>query len=173
MRRKLPARVGGIFSFPQTTRTLRQPTCFRQCSLFHKRDRSAEFCVPVSGAAGGLCLCASTNPRPIGDWLDELKFDGYRALAFKAGKKVRLISRLAKSHLAATSFDIICRQSSREKLARRSSTRGSCRLHDDRPEGKVDSRGRDLRRFRHTMLPKTLRGTPHDQKASVLEHDRD
>ena len=30
---------------------------------------------------------------PAGDWLYELKFDGYRALAFKAGKEVRLISR--------------------------------------------------------------------------------
>jgi bifunctional non-homologous end joining protein LigD len=30
---------------------------------------------------------------PGGDWLYEMKFDGYRALAFKAGKEVRLISR--------------------------------------------------------------------------------
>jgi ATP-dependent DNA ligase len=30
---------------------------------------------------------------PVGDWLYELKFDGYRALAFKAGKEVRFISR--------------------------------------------------------------------------------
>jgi bifunctional non-homologous end joining protein LigD len=30
---------------------------------------------------------------PVGDWLYELKFDGYRALAFKAGKEVRLVSR--------------------------------------------------------------------------------
>jgi bifunctional non-homologous end joining protein LigD len=30
---------------------------------------------------------------PVGDWVYELKFDGYRALAFKAGKEVRLISR--------------------------------------------------------------------------------
>ena len=30
---------------------------------------------------------------PVGDWLYELKFDGYRALAFKAGKEARLISR--------------------------------------------------------------------------------
>jgi bifunctional non-homologous end joining protein LigD len=29
---------------------------------------------------------------PSGDWLYEMKFDGYRALAFKAGKEVRLIS---------------------------------------------------------------------------------
>jgi bifunctional non-homologous end joining protein LigD len=30
---------------------------------------------------------------PEGDWLYEIKFDGYRALAFKDGKNVRLISR--------------------------------------------------------------------------------
>ena len=30
---------------------------------------------------------------PVGDWLYELKFDGYRALAFKAGKEARLVSR--------------------------------------------------------------------------------
>ena len=30
---------------------------------------------------------------PSGDWLYEMKFDGYRALAFKAGKEVRLVSR--------------------------------------------------------------------------------
>ena len=30
---------------------------------------------------------------PSGDWIYEMKFDGYRALAFKAGKEVRLISR--------------------------------------------------------------------------------
>ena len=30
---------------------------------------------------------------PAGDWIYEMKFDGYRALAFKAGKEVRLISR--------------------------------------------------------------------------------
>jgi bifunctional non-homologous end joining protein LigD len=30
---------------------------------------------------------------PTGNWLYEMKFDGYRALAFKAGKDVRLVSR--------------------------------------------------------------------------------
>jgi bifunctional non-homologous end joining protein LigD len=29
---------------------------------------------------------------PVGNWLYEMKFDGYRALAFKAGKEVRLVS---------------------------------------------------------------------------------
>jgi ATP-dependent DNA ligase len=33
------------------------------------------------------------NELPAGDWLYEMKFDGYRALAFKADKEVRLISR--------------------------------------------------------------------------------
>jgi bifunctional non-homologous end joining protein LigD len=30
---------------------------------------------------------------PAGNWLYELKFDGYRALAFKADNEVRLVSR--------------------------------------------------------------------------------
>jgi bifunctional non-homologous end joining protein LigD len=30
---------------------------------------------------------------PVGNWIYELKFDGYRALAFKDDKEVRLISR--------------------------------------------------------------------------------
>jgi bifunctional non-homologous end joining protein LigD len=30
---------------------------------------------------------------PAGNWLYEMKFDGYRALAFKAGREVRLVSR--------------------------------------------------------------------------------
>jgi len=34
---------------------------------------------------------------PEGDWLYEIKFDGYRALAFKNGKDVRLISRNKKA----------------------------------------------------------------------------
>jgi ATP-dependent DNA ligase len=34
---------------------------------------------------------------PAGDWLYEIKFDGYRALAFKNGKEVRLVSRNQKT----------------------------------------------------------------------------
>jgi bifunctional non-homologous end joining protein LigD len=34
---------------------------------------------------------------PEGDWLYEIKFDGYRALAFKNGKDVRLVSRNNKA----------------------------------------------------------------------------
>jgi ATP-dependent DNA ligase len=30
---------------------------------------------------------------PVGEWLYEMKFDGYRVLAFKSGKDVRLVSR--------------------------------------------------------------------------------
>jgi bifunctional non-homologous end joining protein LigD len=33
---------------------------------------------------------------PEGDWLYEIKVDGYRALAFKDGKDVRLVSRNQK-----------------------------------------------------------------------------
>src|SRR5215470_15974702 len=34
---------------------------------------------------------------PEGDWLYEIKFDGYRALVFKNGKDVRLVSRNKKA----------------------------------------------------------------------------
>ena len=34
---------------------------------------------------------------PEGDWLYEIKFNGYRALAFKDGKDVRLVSRNQKA----------------------------------------------------------------------------
>jgi bifunctional non-homologous end joining protein LigD len=30
---------------------------------------------------------------PSGNWLYEMKYDGYRALAFKSGSEVRLVSR--------------------------------------------------------------------------------
>src|SRR6201998_3543088 len=40
-------------------------------------------------------LCVEKLPE--GDWLYEIKFDGYRALAFKDGKDVRLISRNKKA----------------------------------------------------------------------------
>src|SRR5262245_50751738 len=34
---------------------------------------------------------------PEGDWISEIKHDGYRALAFKDGKDVRLVSRNKKA----------------------------------------------------------------------------
>jgi bifunctional non-homologous end joining protein LigD len=59
-----------------------------------------------------LTICQMTNQRPMsnysfiepmkallvgdlptGNWLYEVKFDGYRALAYKSGKEVRLVSR--------------------------------------------------------------------------------
>ena len=39
----------------------------------------------------------SVQRLPEGDWLYEIKHDGYRALAFKDGKDVRLVSRNRKA----------------------------------------------------------------------------
>ena len=39
----------------------------------------------------------SVQQLPAGDWLYEIKFDGYRALVFKDGKDVRLVSRNKKA----------------------------------------------------------------------------
>jgi bifunctional non-homologous end joining protein LigD len=36
---------------------------------------------------------APSSRAPVCNWIYELKFDGYRALAFKADKEVRLVSR--------------------------------------------------------------------------------
>jgi bifunctional non-homologous end joining protein LigD len=47
------------------------------------------------GVAGNLSFIRPIKApgTPVtGDWLYEMKFDGYRALAFKVGKEVRLIS---------------------------------------------------------------------------------
>jgi bifunctional non-homologous end joining protein LigD len=50
-----------------------------------KQERSVSFIEPMK---------ALRAPElPSGDWLYEMKFDGYRALAFKVGKEVRLVSR--------------------------------------------------------------------------------
>jgi ATP-dependent DNA ligase len=42
---------------------------------------------------------SESGDLPLANWLYKLKFDGYRALAFKAGKEVRLVSR------SRTNFD--------------------------------------------------------------------
>lgn len=46
-------------------------------------------------AAGNLfvepMMALRVSDLPVGNWIYELKFDGYRALAFKAGKEVRLV----------------------------------------------------------------------------------
>src|SRR5215471_12361100 len=39
----------------------------------------------------------SIEKLPEGDWLYEIKHNGYRALAFKDGKNVRLVSRNKKA----------------------------------------------------------------------------
>ena len=39
----------------------------------------------------------SVQDLPVGRWLYEVKFDGYRALAFKNGKETRLVSRNQKA----------------------------------------------------------------------------
>jgi bifunctional non-homologous end joining protein LigD len=50
-----------------------------------KKSVTTEFIEPM--------MARLVERLPTGKWLYELKFDGYRALAFKAGKEVRLISR--------------------------------------------------------------------------------
>ena len=44
---------------------------------------------------------------PEGDWLYEIKFDGYRALAFKDGKGVRLVSRNKKAFNYPELLDVL------------------------------------------------------------------
>jgi bifunctional non-homologous end joining protein LigD len=39
----------------------------------------------------------SIENLPEGDWLYEIKFDGYRALTFKDGKELRLVMRNKKA----------------------------------------------------------------------------
>ena len=40
-----------------------------------------------------LMMATRVKQLPTGNWIYELKFDGYRALAFKTDKEVRLVSR--------------------------------------------------------------------------------
>jgi bifunctional non-homologous end joining protein LigD len=50
-----------------------------------------------SGIGPGVQRPWSREKLPEGDWLYEIKHDGYRALAFKDGKDVRLVSRNKKA----------------------------------------------------------------------------
>src|ERR1700736_3002941 len=36
------------------------------------------------------------GPKPSGDWIYEIKFDGYRALALRGGSETRVLSRIQK-----------------------------------------------------------------------------
>jgi ATP-dependent DNA ligase len=49
---------------------------------------------------------------PEGDWLYEIKHDGYRALGFKDGREVRLVSRNKKT------FDYRCRPTVLSSMAK-------------------------------------------------------
>jgi bifunctional non-homologous end joining protein LigD len=54
------------------------------------------------GASRSFSFIEPMNALPVqklpeGDWLYEIKFDGYRALAFKDGKDLRLVSRNKKA----------------------------------------------------------------------------
>jgi ATP dependent DNA ligase domain len=50
-----------------------------------------------AGSGPGVQRPWSREKLPEGDWLYEIKHDGYRALAFKDGKDVRLVSRNKKA----------------------------------------------------------------------------
>jgi bifunctional non-homologous end joining protein LigD len=64
-------------------------------------QRDAEDQAPAAGAVHGELpvrqapqLCQLAESPPAGsDWISEIKFDGYRLLAFLAGGKVRILSR--------------------------------------------------------------------------------
>src|SRR5260221_3428923 len=49
------------------------------------KQRAANFIEPM--------MARLVEKLPTGKWIYELKFDGYRALAFKTGQEVRLVSR--------------------------------------------------------------------------------
>src|SRR5260221_4831900 len=49
------------------------------------KRRAANFIEPM--------MARLVEKLPTGKWIYELKFDGYRALAFKTGQEVRLVSR--------------------------------------------------------------------------------
>jgi ATP-dependent DNA ligase len=72
---------------------------FCQMSLYHPRPRQP------SGAPE-LCLPTSAKAPPSGpDWIHEIKHDGFRILARRAGSKVLLISR--KGHDLTYRFPLV------------------------------------------------------------------
>jgi ATP-dependent DNA ligase len=71
----MPPMTKLFFNSPRYHRYFFREGRYSKRLLFHRTDE-----VPVEKV-------------PVGDWLYEIKHDGYRALAFKDGKDVRLISR--------------------------------------------------------------------------------
>jgi ATP-dependent DNA ligase len=55
---------------------------------------------------------------PAGNWLYEVKFDGYRALAFKSGKETRLVSRNQKDFTKFPQLDDALKTLPAKHLAR-------------------------------------------------------
>jgi ATP-dependent DNA ligase len=61
-----------------------------------------------------------------GDWLYEIKFDGYRALAFKEGRDVKLVSRNEKAFDYPQLLDAFEEVASRTLYPRRRNCRAQC-----------------------------------------------
>ncbi len=76
----------------------KDPAPAKQSATAAARRRSG---APIPGAVRGAPpadqapqLCRLVDQPPAGDdWLSEIKFDGYRLLAWKTGEKVRLVTR--------------------------------------------------------------------------------
>ena len=68
---------------------------------------------------------------PPGEWIYEVKLDGFRALAFKDGSNVRLLSRNEKDFGAK--FPGSCRRRGQDRRKRSSSRWRDCRFRSKRP----------------------------------------